>query len=208
MMSQVYIIDFDDSFTYNIAAYFYELNITVKVIPYTLIDYYINEFIDKRKKIIVWGPGPKNPYEYENIFPILKLLDHNPHIFHLGICLGHQMMLINEGFYIVPATEAVHGGTREIFVPDWNTLFDASLQNKAMMVQRYNSLAVQDMFNSNVKTYAIDQEVVIAGYRNGVSYQFHPESVGTSFPDAFFDSSLNFLYNSKDGRKTQNSRHL
>jgi anthranilate/para-aminobenzoate synthase component II len=207
-MNQVYIIDFEDSFTYNIAAYFHKLNIATKVISYTSIEASLNDLSDDRKKVLIWGPGPKHPYQYQEIMIILNFLRQNERIFHMGICLGHQIMLASEGYSIVPATDIIHGQKIDIIIPEWDTFFDQGLQNKSMAVQRYNSLAVQEKSNNKIKSYIIDQEVMIAGYHNGVSYQFHPESIGTSFPDAFFDSTLKFLYNVKDGRNTQNSRYI
>ena len=94
------------------------------------------------------------------------------HIYVMGICLGHQIMARVCGYEVKKSTVQMHGQSVEIFFNGVST-----------RVQRYNSLSV---FHGN-------DEISICEYKNAISYQFHPESVGTLQNDLFFRDLLNFL---------------
>ncbi|MBT7610477.1 MAG: hypothetical protein HN576_12025 [Bacteriovoracaceae bacterium] len=207
-MYQAYVIDFNDSFTFNILSILQELNLSCNVISIEKLEENLSLLESEEKKIIIWGPGPKHPFEYKEFFPLISGLRKLKQNYHVGICLGHQILMILEGFSIKPAKNIIHGQNIEIQIPDWDACFDVNSIEKITKVQRYNSLAVETKKSTHLKCLSIDQEVMITAYPNGVSYQFHPESVGTSFPHLFFYSSINYLYNESDGRNTQNFRYL
>jgi len=91
----------------------------------------------------------------------------------MGICLGHQMLGLIDKKMVSKAQEQIHGQT--IFIE-----FDG--QERA--VQRYNSLAV----------YEDGTEVSIRRFERGISYQFHPESVGTDSNSLYFRELLDFIH--------------
>lgn len=208
MDRKIYIIDFDDSFTFNIASTYHQLGEEPLVINHREIENEMDQLLDGKRKIIVWGPGPKRPSDYSHVFRHLIHLRKRDEIFHVGICLGHQILMTLDGFELVTAHQIIHGQAIKVFIPEWNHRFDPQYHNQEVAVQRYNSLAIKYKKLNSGDVYQQDGEVIMYSFKNGISYQFHPESVGTSFPSLFFDSSIKFLYNSMDEQITQTSRNI
>lgn len=178
MYADIIIIDFEDSFTYNISNILFQNSFQSQVIHYKKFfkNDVINSIIDsKSKKVIILGPGPGHPDEYKEILDDLCRLSRCDHIFIMGICLGHQLLALRDGLTIKVASIQYHGQSVEIKYLD-----------KIFRVMKYNSLAV---FENNI-------EVEIRKSSHYISYQFHPESVGTSQSIIFFYPCFEFL-NSK-----------
>lgn len=174
MSDKIIIVDFEDSFTYNIANVLFPHEKNCRVISHKeFFKIYLADLLASENKIaIIFGPGPGHPDEYKIYFEAVKKIIQNKNIFCMGICLGHQIMARAEGKEVSPSLSQMHGQSVEIEYYGIKT-----------QVQRYNSLAV---FNHG---YELD----ICEYQNGVSYQFHPESVGTHQNDIFFARLLNFI---------------
>lgn len=174
MLDKIIIIDFEDSFTYNIASVLFPLNSSVKVISHQ--DFFIfkmRELLEsKEKHAVILGPGPGHPDAYQKYFAQIEVLRSLPQFYVMGVCLGHQMLGLIDGKLVEKAQEQIHGQT--IFIE-----FDGVERP----VQRYNSLAV----------YENGLEVNIRRFERGISYQFHPESVGTDSNSLYFKELLNFL---------------
>lgn len=173
MSDKIIIVDFEDSFTYNIANVLFPFEKNCRVVSHQDFFQSIESFtLADSKKAIILGPGPGHPDQYEIYFSkILKLMN-NESIYLMGICLGHQLMARAQKREVSSSASQMHGQAVAIL-----------FQNKSYLVQRYNSLAVK-----------IDGvEVNICEYKNGISYQFHPESVGTHENVVFFKSLLNFI---------------
>lgn len=174
MLDKIIIIDFEDSFTYNIASVLYPIGPSVKVIAH---DEFFNSRIDellnsKEKHALILGPGPGHPGEYQKYFKKIEVIRKQSHVYVMGICLGHQMLGLIDGKIVERSQEQIHGQT--IFIE-----FDGVER----AVQRYNSLAV----------YENGAEVNIRRFKQGISYQFHPESVGTDSNSLYFRELLNFV---------------
>lgn len=177
--AKIYIIDFEDSFTFNIATELYAFEKDIIVVSH-------DEFFGKKTfnhlmanlkthTAIVLGPGPGNPDEYQNYFPQIEELRNNPNVFLMGICLGHQILAMMDGLSIRRSIKPVHGGQVKI-----------NFENRNILVQRYNSLAVFESPKSL-------KEVQIRQFNRGISYQFHPESIGTENRHLFFEQLLKFI---------------
>ena len=93
----------------------------------------------------------------------------------MGICLGHQLIGLVDGFEIRKSLKPMHGEQVSI-------LFN----KKYTWVQRYNSLALFESARSS-------DEILIREWSRGVSYQFHPESIGTLNNSIFFKDLLHFI---------------
>ena len=179
MLNKIYIIDFEDSFTFNIASEIYSYETDLEVIPHHVFfsEVSFNDFMKKtdRRIAVILGPGPGSPARYENYFDKIRQLKKVQFIYLMGICLGHQIISLIDGFVIRPSLVPKHGIQIKIH------LFDQDL-----LVQRYNSLAV---FSS----YSDSNEILIRKWEKGISYQFHPESVGSEKRALFFRELLNFI---------------
>jgi anthranilate/para-aminobenzoate synthase component II len=173
MLSKIIIVDFDDSFTYNIASTLYPFEADCSVIHHRKFFEIIKDHKFSDQKIaIVLGPGPGHPNEYQQYFPQIKWILEQSQIYLMGICLGHQIMGTVFGHEIRYVKDQMHGVAVEFN-------FNGSL----IKVQRYNSLGV---FNH-------DDELVTLKWPRGISYQFHPESVGTENNQTFFQELLLFI---------------
>ena len=180
MLNKIYIIDFEDSFTFNIASELYIYETRLEVIPHNSFfsEESFNNFMNKSDFpiAVILGPGPGDPREYKNYFDKIKQLKKAQFIYLMGICLGHQMISLIDGFVIRPSNFPGHGIQIKIH------LFDQDL-----LVQRYNSLAV-------FKSHSNSNEILIRKWKRGISYQFHPESIGTEKRALFFRELLDFIY--------------
>ena len=168
----IYIIDHQDSFTWNVVHQFSKFN---KV-------YCSNFFnIDKKKldksNVIVLSPGPGSPKDYPLTSKIYKKYKGKKKI--IGICLGYQQILFNEKGKIVQQKNIFHGFQSKVRVTKESKLFK---KNKIFKVGRYHSLKLYEPYKSNnlkitmrcLKTYI---PMAIEDQKNSVyGFQFHPES--------------------------------
>lgn len=177
-MKDVLILDFYDSFTYNIASVLSELDLSSEVIGYDKINSY------PYHKIIILGPGPGRPSDYKEIQPLIKKLLKDENKYLMGICLGHQLIWDSKGYKIEKSSNPLHGHQTSTIIPKWPE-FPKSLWGKKVSVQRYNSLAVKNI-SHDPDLVCEGAEMLMGRFSNGISYQFHPESVGTPRPLIFF----------------------
>ncbi|MBI2519117.1 MAG: aminodeoxychorismate/anthranilate synthase component II [Bdellovibrio sp.] len=203
--SQVVIIDFDDSFTYNVANSFYEiLKINPKVLHWKKF-HLEQETVLKNTQILIWGPGPGHPSEYEDILLIMQKAFASPKIFNLGICLGHQLYWKMIGGQILPSRVACHGESIEMTIPPWG-IFPEGSHHQVTKVQRYNSLCVKKgtIGKQDQHDLIVNDEVIMSAGPNFLTMQFHPESIGTSCPKLFFAVVEQFRYNLMNECKIEN----
>ena len=194
------LLDFNDSFTFNIATYLGLLGYSFQVVPFHGIDAFLKSpFLLNNVHALVYGPGPGHPDEYSNLFPSIKKLFDCNKLFHLGICLGHQIIGRVFGNEVVRSKKPMHAQTVPLKVPFWENCFPKEAWGKSIKVQRYNSLTIKALKVKSGFNEVLDEneEVLMRLFERGVSYQFHPESIGTSFPSLFFEPLNYFLYNFK-----------
>jgi len=176
---KIYIIDFEDSFTFNIASELYLYEKSILVVSHA--DFFLEKnflnflFEQTQPAAIILGPGPGNPEEFRDYFFKIEELKKRKNIFIMGICLGHQILALIDGYIVKSSARPIHGGQVKI-----------NFEDKNIIVQRYNSLAVYDKKNNSI-------EIQIRQWDRGVSYQFHPESIGTDNRHLFFKDLVNFL---------------
>lgn len=191
----IYIADFEDSFTYNI---FCELSGLYKSENIKVINLeHFADFLTKLEKsnsksALILGPGPCAPTKYARFYPLIKKILKKKNIFTMGICLGHQMIWDILGAEILPARKPIHGQSIEYNVPP--KLSDAIGIDQSICVQHYNSLAVVLKQKKNGWLYLEkNKEIIISYKQNILTYQFHPESMGTTCPKSFFSCVVEFL---------------
>ncbi len=174
MLDKILIIDFEDSFTHNIANVLYPFVNSVRVIPHN--DFFANAFESLIKSNsrhgLILGPGPGHPDDYKEYFNFITKLMEKSNIYILGICLGHQIIGRIKGFDVRKSNVQIHGQQEKI-----------KFENNEYLVQRYNSLSVYEGL----------EERVILTFNNGISYQFHPESIGTHDKHIFFQKLIHFV---------------
>ena len=168
----IYIIDHQDSFTWNIVHQFSNFD---KV-------YCTNYFdIDKKKlnqsNVIVLSPGPGSPKDYPLTSKIYKKYKGKKKI--IGICLGYQLILFNEKGKIVQQKNIFHGYQSKVKVTKESKLFK---KNKVFNVGRYHSLKLYEPFKSkdikiSMRCIKTNVPMGIEDLKNKIyGFQFHPES--------------------------------
>ena len=168
----IYIIDHQDSFTWNVVHQFSKFDEV----------YCSNYFEINKKKIdkcttIVLSPGPGSPKDYPLTSKIYKKYKGNKKI--IGICLGYQQILFNEKGKIIQQKNIYHGYQSKVKVTNESKLFNNS---KIFKVGRYHSLKLFEPFNSNdikisMRCTKTNIPMGIEDLKNNIyGFQFHPES--------------------------------
>jgi len=197
---RILVVDFYDSFTYNIVAEckrlfeIYHICSDIQVCPWDKLEVFLTAD-QTENQVIIWGPGPGTVSEYEAINPVVKKCLDNQQLFNMGICLGHQIILHHLGHKLVLAKRPRHGESISIRLPAWS-IYPPQMRGKIVQVQLYNSWVVEG--NIQVKNFAYlyyHGAIMGASGKNLLTYQFHPESIGTSFPEIFFLPLINKLCN-------------
>ncbi len=168
----IYIIDHQDSFTWNVVHQFSKFD---KV-------FCSNYFNINKKKLdqantIVLSPGPGSPKDYPLTSKIYKKYKGKKKI--IGICLGYQQILFNEKGKIVQQKNIFHGYQSKVKVTSESKIFK---KNKIFKVGRYHSLKLYEPFNSNntkitMRCAKSNIPMAFENKENNVyGFQFHPES--------------------------------
>ena len=111
----IYLCDFEDSFTYNIYADLKSLGHEVSIVPFNEVYQFLQTKISSQEKeIIILGPGPGHPHEYDFLNSSVKSLIHRENLLLVGICLGHQLIWSSLGFKCVHCKTPLHGQVQEI----------------------------------------------------------------------------------------------
>ena len=168
----IYIIDHQDSFTWNVVHQFSKFDEV----------YCSNYFEINKKKIdqcttIVLSPWPGSRKDYPFTSKIYKKYKGNKKI--IGICLGYQQILFNEKGKIIQQKNIYHGYQSKVKVTNESKLFNNS---KIFKVGRYHSLKLFEPFKSNdikisMRCTKTNIPMGIEDLKNNVyGFQFHPES--------------------------------
>lgn len=187
-----YLCDFEDSFTYNIFSEFTLLGYKVEIIERKKIAEFLERTKNTQERLgIILGPGPGHPKDYGDVITSLKVCLTNQNLYIFGICLGHQLIATAMGFEINKSYKPSHGEAFDLDLSkEAQRVFNLSSRIK---IQRYNSLSLKDtkevafkLKKSAVNFIPHNGEILALKGKNFLSYQFHPESVGTSFRSQFF----------------------
>ena len=168
----IYLIDHEDSFTFNLAHLLGEFD-DVFVSNY----YDINKSKIMKARTIVLSPGPGEPKDY----PITKKIYHQykgkKKI--IGICLGFQQILYAEGGKINQQNKIFHGYQSIISVLPSSKVFK-DLKN--ISAGRYHSLKLQEPFYSHslkitMRCKTTKVAMAFEDHINNIfGFQFHPDS--------------------------------
>jgi len=181
----VLIVDFYDSFTYNLAHYFEKLDCEVRVVRNDELDLNTISQFDK----IVLSPGPGLPKEKNNLFEILENCSGKIPI--LGICLGMQAIGEFMGGTIQNQSIVKHGIAESISVSDHSHLF----QNlpAQFKVGLYHSWEVVNIPTESITSLSENNVVMSIEFpkKKLFGVQFHPESILTENGLALLRNFLN-----------------
>ena len=173
-------IDNYDSFVYNLAAYFEELNQDIKVIRNDKLTIEELESIENLDGIII-SPGPGRPQDGGLSLDIVRHFAGKLPI--LGVCLGHQIIGHAFGAVVKRGTVPMHGKVTPIHTTQ-NRMF--SNLPETYEVTRYHSLVVDesslpDELQIDAKTE--DGAIMALSHKTYPVYgiQFHPEAVLTKY---------------------------
>jgi len=181
------IIDNYDSFTYNLYQAVAPFHADVRVIRNDKIT--IDDVKQMRPIGIILSPGPGRPEEAGICVDLIRAMvagdiSRTP---LLGVCLGHQAIIVALGGRVIQSKEISHGKDDLIFHCQAGLYRTLSLPFKA---GRYHSLiAERDTLPSTLLIEAENNHQLVMGVRHfelpiyGV--QFHPESILTQEGQAF-----------------------
>ncbi|MDN6134514.1 MAG: aminodeoxychorismate synthase component I [Brevibacterium sp.] len=176
-MIRTLLIDNYDSFTFNLYHYLAEVN----GIPPVVV---LNDWADWHPGAldgfdnVVISPGPGSPDKIAD-FGICAEVIATATIPILGICLGHQGIVLAHGGSVAHAPSPRHGRRSEIRNFGVDLFTDLPPTFSAV---RYHSLAVTDVPEA-LEVTAYSDDGVIMGLRHRTlpqwGVQFHPESIST-----------------------------
>jgi anthranilate synthase component 2 len=167
------VVDFYDSFTYNLTHYLEGLDCSVTTILEDQID--LDEI--SNYDAVVLSPGPGLPTEKKNLFNILKICEGK--IPALGICLGLQGMAQYLNLELENQKQVKHGVSEEVEVLQKNGLFRGL--NDKISVGLYHSWKVKEAPRVNVSAMSEKNVIMALEFPDKKLYgvQFHPESIMT-----------------------------
>jgi anthranilate synthase component II len=174
---RVLVLDNYDSFTYNLVQYLGELGAEPIVIRNDVLAPE-EAFERHRPHRIVISPGPGAPEDAGYSVDYVKTL--GSRVPTLGVCLGHQAVVVAHGGAVARAPEPRHGKTSQI-THDGHGVF-RGLPNP-FTATRYHSLAVVRL-PDDLEVSATSEDGVVQAVRHRsdpiVGVQFHPESIMTT----------------------------
>ena len=182
------LVDNYDSFTYNLVQAFAAHGADVSVYRNDAIS--VAEGLAFAPTHLVISPGPGRP---ENAGVSLAMIEaFAGRVPILGVCLGHQSIVQQQGGEIVRAERLMHGKTSSVR-HDGRTVFEGLPQ--PFEVGRYHSLCAQhESLPDTLEVTAQTERGEIMGVRHKTlpieGVQFHPESVLTPDGD---DLMVNFM---------------
>lgn len=172
---KVLLIDFYDSFTFNIAHYVRGFGVEVDVIEDRELDIGIVAGYDA----VIFSPGPGLPEHTRNLFKVLT--EHGATKKILGICLGMQGIAEFYGGKIYNQNAVKHGVAEKLIVQRPDGLFRDLPE--MFKVGLYHSWAVHVEAAKDLEVLALSEEGVVMALKhrtyNVYGVQFHPESILT-----------------------------
>ena len=187
----VLLVDFYDSFTYNIQHYLINIGCEVDVIREDELD--VSSVYDY--DCVVLSPGPGLPSEKKNMFSIISLCRNSLPI--LGICLGMQAISEVLGGVLVNQNEVMHGRKVEVDILKKGVLFK-DLPEK-INVGLYHSWKVEGLEEQFITAKSATGVIMAIESidENLFGVQFHPESILTEHGELVLANFIQFVKNIK-----------
>jgi anthranilate synthase/aminodeoxychorismate synthase-like glutamine amidotransferase len=174
---KVLVLDNYDSFTFNLVQYLGELGADPVVIRNDVMGPE-EAFAEYAPDRLVISPGPGIPEDAGHSVEFVRVLGER--IPTLGVCLGHQAIVVAYGGVVRQAPEIRHGKTSQIS-HDGRGVFEGL--PSPFTATRYHSLAGFDL-PEDLEVSATSEDGVVQGVRHTslpvIGVQFHPESIMTT----------------------------
>ena len=184
---KILLIDNRDSFTFNLADSCARLGAYVKVVRNSITAPAALDRARREGMMIMLSPGPGHPRDAGCCMELITLAKGNVPL--IGVCLGHQAMVLEAGGTVERAAAIVHGKT-SLMRHDGQGPF-VGLPNP-LAIGRYHSLCTPNPPANFTVHGAIDGMAMaisdVAALQVGL--QFHPESILTPMGDPLLANIL------------------
>jgi len=174
---KVLLVDFYDSFTFNVVHYFESLGADVTVLSDHLIGEDILNSFDY--DALVLSPGPGLPHETKSMYALIESFTAKTPI--LGICLGMQGVAEFFGGELYNLKNVTHGVSKKMRVFNHQALFiDLPEEIEVGLYHSWAVAAVSDDFR--VTSRLTENDVIMSIAHKSLpifGVQFHPESIMT-----------------------------
>ena len=176
MIRDVLMIDNFDSFTFNLVEAIERLGAKVRVLRNTVAAEDAMEAALASGALILLSPGPGRPEDAGCCLELIRRAKARVPL--LGICLGHQAIVLEAGGMVERAPEPVHGKV-SLLAHDGSGPF-AGIEGP-VRIGRYHSLCTRDLPPRFTVHAAIDGMAMTFSDRDSLQWglQFHPESILT-----------------------------
>ncbi len=198
-MSKILFIDNFDSFSYNLVDEFESLGHELLVVRNQVeLDTLIA--LAEQSDLLVISPGPGSPKNAGNCLALLDRVVGKLPV--LGICLGHQLIIEQQGGRVEKAPLPVHGKSAQIQHNETHCF--EGLANP-FNVGRYHSLVAHEIPPSLEVLATVDSLVmsVFDQQKKLLGFQFHPESILTIEGSRLLANSIELLLQSIQASTTE-----
>ena len=195
----IFLLDNQDSFAYNLVDELAQLGFELTVYRNQLSAEFIYSQMLKTSAtqpvLLCLSPGPGHPENAGCLLELLALCAGKLPI--LGICLGFQAIIHQAGGRVGPSVEVMHGKTSAMHFqphPIFKATGAAALPNP-LQVARYHSLQAFDVpATLDILAHVDAIPMVVYDAKNRcLGFQFHPESIMTTFGSQLLKNSIEFL---------------
>jgi len=186
---KILLIDNRDSFTFNLADSCARLGAYVKVVRNSITAPAALDRARREGMMIMLSPGPGHPRDAGCCMELIALAKGRVPL--IGVCLGHQAMVLEAGGTVERAAAIVHGKT-SLMRHDGQGPF-AGLQSP-LAIGRYHSLCTPNPPANFTVHGAIDGMAMAISDEKAlqVGLQFHPESILTPMGDPLLANILSW----------------
>jgi anthranilate synthase/aminodeoxychorismate synthase-like glutamine amidotransferase len=174
VIRNVLMIDNLDSFTFNLVEAIERLGAKVRVLRNSVVAGAAVEMAEDSRSLILLSPGPGRPQEAGCCLDLIRLAKGRLPV--LGVCLGHQAIVLEAGGTVCPAPEPVHG---KISVLEHDSAGPFAGLEGPIRVGRYHSLCTRDIPSRFTVHASVDGMAMAISDERALQtgLQFHPESI-------------------------------